>query len=108
VAYDEVLADRLRERLRDRTGVTEKKMFGGLAFLTHGNMTVGVHGDDLIARISPEATDAALAQAGVRPFDITGRPMRGWVLVSGEHLDDDALDQWLAEAGDFVATLPPK
>jgi hypothetical protein len=108
VAYDEVLADRLRERLRDRTGVAEKKMFGGLAFLTHGNMTVGVHGDDLIARISPEATDAALAQPGVRPFDITGRPMRGWVLVAGEHLDDDALDQWLAEAGDFVATLAPK
>jgi hypothetical protein len=108
VAYDEVLADRLRERLSDRMGVTEKKMFGGLAFLTDGNMTVGVHGDDLIVRISPDATDAALARPGVRRFDITGRPMRGWILVGGEELDDDALDRWLTEAGDFVATLPPK
>jgi hypothetical protein len=108
VAFDEVLADRLRERLRERAGVTEKKMFGGLAFLTYGNMTVGVHGDDLIARIAPEATPAALERPGVRPFDITGRPMRGWVLVAGEHPDDEHLDRWLAEAGDFVATLAPK
>jgi hypothetical protein len=108
VAFDEVLADRLRDRLRDRPGVTEKKMFGGLAFLTDGNMTVGVHRDDLIARISPEATERALARPGVRPFDITGRPMRGWVLVAGEHLDDDVLDHWIGEATTFVATLAPK
>ena len=108
VAFDEVLADRLRERLRGRAGVTEKKMFGGLAFLTCGNMTVGVHQDDLIVRIDPGAAEAALGRAGVRPFDITGRPMRGWVLVGGEHLDDEDLDRWLAEAGAFVATLPPK
>jgi TfoX/Sxy family transcriptional regulator of competence genes len=56
--------------------VTEKKMFGGLAFLTYGNMTVGVHGDELIARIEPEGTDAALAEPGVRRFDITGRAWR--------------------------------
>ena len=60
-------------------GVSEKKMFGGLAFLTLGNMTVGVHGDDLIARIDPKTMDAALAEPGVRPFDMTGRPMRGWL-----------------------------
>ncbi|WP_030438352.1 TfoX/Sxy family protein [Actinoplanes subtropicus] len=108
MAYDDVLAERLRERLRGRAGVTEKKMFGGLAFLTYGNMTVGVHGDDLIVRIAPEATPAALDRPGVRPFDITGRPMRGWVLVAGEHLDDEHLDRWLAEAEAFVATLVPK
>jgi hypothetical protein len=61
-------------------------MFGGLAFLTYGNMTVGVHRDDLVARINPDATEAALERPGVRPFDITGRPMRGWVLVACEHL----------------------
>jgi TfoX/Sxy family transcriptional regulator of competence genes len=108
MAYDEVLASRIRDRLRDADGVSEKRMFGGLAFLTHGNMTVGVHGDDLIARIDPASTDDALAESGVRPFDITGRPMRGWVLVAGEALDDDALNRWIDLAGSFVSSLPPK
>ena len=108
MAYDEVLAERLRERLRDRAGVAEKKMFGGVAFLTHGNMTVGVHRDDLLVRIDPETTDAALGRPGVSPFEMSGRSMRGWILVAGEQLDDDNLDGWLAEAGEFVATLPPK
>lgn len=93
MAFDEVLADRLRERLDGRAGVTEKKMFGGLAFLTYGNMTVGVHHDDLIVRIDPETAEVALGRPGVRPFDITGRAMRGWILVDGEHLDDEQLDR---------------
>jgi hypothetical protein len=71
-------------------------------------MTVGVHSDDLIARISPDRTDAAPAEPGVRTFDLTGRPMRGWVVVAGDHLDDDVLDRWVAEAAAYVATLPPK
>jgi hypothetical protein len=108
MAYDEALADRIRDRLREAVGVAEKKMFGGLAFLTHGNMTVGVHGDDLIVRIDPDGTEAALAEPGVRPFDITGRPMRGWILVAGEALDDGALDRWIGQAGAYVAALPPK
>ncbi len=108
MAYDEVLAERIRERLGEVTGVTEKKMFGGLAFLTDGNMTVGVHGDDLIARVDPAGTDDALAEPGALPFDITGRPMRGWLLVAGEVLDDAVLDGWIARAGAFVATLPRK
>jgi hypothetical protein len=106
--YDDALAERIRDRLRDAVGVTEKKMFGRLAFLTYGNMTVGVHGDSLIARIDPADTDAALAEPGVRPLDITGRPMRGWVLVAGEALDDAALDRWISRAATFVASLPPK
>ena len=108
VAFDEVLADRLRERLQGRAGVTEKEMFGGPAFLTYGNMTVGVHEDDLIVRVGPEASQAALDRPGVRPFDITGRSMRGWVLVAGQYLDDEHLGRWLAEAGEFVATLARK
>jgi TfoX/Sxy family transcriptional regulator of competence genes len=108
MAYDDALAERIRDRLRDSAGVAEKKMFGGLAFLTHGNMTVGVHGDDLIVRLDPAGTDEALAQPGVRPFDITGRPMRGWILVAGEALDDAVLDRWIGRATDFVVTLPPK
>jgi TfoX/Sxy family transcriptional regulator of competence genes len=108
MAYDEALAERVRDRVRGLAGLTEKKMFGGLAFLTHGNMTVGVRGDDLIVRINPDDTDAAIAQTGVRHFDATGRPMRGWIMVAGESLDDDVLDRWVAQAGKFVATLPPK
>src|SRR5262249_4797210 len=97
-----------RDRLGDYQGVTEKKMFGGLAFLTHGNMTVGVHGDDLIARIDPADMDEALAEPGARPFDMTGRPMKGWVVVDGEGLDDGTLDEWIGRARGYVATLPPK
>jgi len=108
MAFDDALAERLRDHLRHAIGVNEKKMFGGLAFLTDGNMTVGVHGDDLIARIAPDDTAAALIEPGVRPFDITGRPMRGWILVAGEVLDDPVLDRWVKQAREFVATLPPK
>jgi len=108
VAYDEVLAERLRDRLRDAHAVAEKKMFGGLAFLTDGNMTVGVIGDDLIVRVGPDATDAALARPGAREFDFTGRPMKGWVVVDGATLDDEALDRWIERGAAFVATLPPK
>jgi TfoX/Sxy family transcriptional regulator of competence genes len=108
MAFDEVLAERIRDRLAGAAGVAEKKMFGGLAFLTYGNMTVGVHGDDLLARIDPGGSDAALAEPGVRPFDFTGRPMRGWIVVAAETLDDDDLDRWIGRASAFVATLPPK
>jgi len=108
MAYDAALAQRVRDRMTDEPGVSEKKMFGGLAFLTAGNMTVGVHGDDLIARIDPETMDAALAKSGVRPFDMTGRPMRGWVLVSGDGLTDQELERWIVRAASYVGTLPPK
>jgi TfoX/Sxy family transcriptional regulator of competence genes len=108
MAYDAVLAERIRERLRDANGVVEKRMFGGLAFLTHGNMTVGVIGDDLIVRVGPDATATALTRPGTRAFDFTGRPMKGWVVADGEVLDDPVLDRWIAEARTFVGTLPPK
>jgi TfoX/Sxy family transcriptional regulator of competence genes len=108
MAYDETLAERLRERLSGTDGIAEKKMFGGLAFLTHGHMTVGVSGSDLIVRIPADRTDEALRQPGVRTFGPSGRSMRGWILVAGEELDDEVLGRWLAEAVTFVATLPPK
>ena len=108
MAFDDALAERLRDRLREVAGVHEKKMFGGLAFLTDGTMTVGVHNDDLIVRIAPDDTPAALTEPGVRPFDITGRPMRGWILVAGEALDEDVLDRWVERSRTFVASLPPK
>jgi TfoX/Sxy family transcriptional regulator of competence genes len=108
VAYDEALSERIRERLADVPGVTDKRMFGGIAFLTNGNMTVGVTGDDLMVRVDPDATDDALRQPGARLFDMTGRPMKGWVVVDGAVLDDDVLTDWIDRARQFVATLPPK
>ncbi|MGH1552298.1 TfoX/Sxy family protein [Streptomyces sp. L7] len=109
MAYDEGLAERVRERLAVHQNVTEKRMFGGIAFLYRGNMAVGISGSDLMVRVGPEHTDAALARPGTRVFDMTGRPMRGWILVDSSVLtEDDALGQWIDEGHDFAATLPPK
>ncbi len=109
MAYDEALAERLRMRLQATAGVTERKMFGGLAFMTHGNMTVGVRGDELIARIDPKDNAAALTEPGVRPFDTGGRAApAGWIMIGGEMLDDPVLDRWIGQAAAYVATLPRK
>ncbi|MFB6639422.1 TfoX/Sxy family protein [Streptomyces chartreusis] len=109
MAYDEGLAQRIRERLGGRTEITEKRMFGGIAFLVHGNMAVGVSGDDLMVRVGPDGTDAALARPGTRIFDMTGRPMKGWILVAGDALtEDDVLRAWIEEGRAFAAGLPPK
>jgi hypothetical protein len=109
MAYDEGLAARVREVIGDRPRVAEKKMFGGLAFLVHGNMACGVRGDDLIVRVAPEVADAALGERGVRPFDLTGRPMKGWLLVAGDgHAEDDDLRGWVGRGVAYAASLPPK
>jgi TfoX/Sxy family transcriptional regulator of competence genes len=109
VAYDEGLAHRLGESLGGLPGIDSKKMFGGIAFLWHGNMLVGVMGDDLIARVGPEAQEDALAQQGARVFDFTGRPMKGWVIVDGAAVsEDEALEDWIGRCREFVEALPPK
>jgi len=91
-------------------GVSEKKMFGGIAFLTHGHMTVGIYGDGILARIEPGTMDQVLAtEPGTRPFDMGGRQMEGWILVAREELaDDDELDRWIGRCRSYVATLPAK
>jgi len=76
MAYDEDLANRVREQLAHEGGVTEKAIFGGLALLLHGNMSVGLSGDELMVRVGPEATDEALSRPHRRIFDMTGRPMK--------------------------------
>jgi TfoX/Sxy family transcriptional regulator of competence genes len=109
MAFDQGLAQRMREQLADTGGVTEKQMFGGLAFLVDGNMCVGVIGEELIARVGLDATDAALERPGSRLFDFSGRPMKGWITVAPDALeDDDALAAWIDDALGFVRTLPPK
>ena len=109
VAYDEDLAERIRERVAGEDGLTEKRMFGGLAFLINGNMSVGVHASELIVRIAPDQSDALLRENGVRLFDVTGRPMKGWLLVAGSVLEDDAsLAKWIRRGVDYASSLPKK
>ena len=109
MAFDECLGQRLREHLAGTGEVTERRMFGGLSFLVDGNLCVGVMGEQLIARVGPDATAAALERPGSRLFDFTGRPMKGWVTVEpGALEDDDALAGWVELALAYVRTLPPK
>ena len=109
MAFDEDLAARTRAALGDVRGVTEIRMFGGLCFTVHGNMAVGVTGDDLMVRLPPEDGEAALAQPGVRPMDFTGKPMKGFVYVGPQGLKTERmLIGWVSRGVAFAATLPPK
>lgn len=109
MAFDDGLAERLREVLADEPGIIEKPMFGGLAFLYAGNMSVGVHGGALIVRVGPLAHDDALSKPGARVFDITGKPMKGWIVVEPEGIEDDhAFAVWVAQGVEFAKSLPPK
>ena len=109
MAYDEQLAARIRKQFGKRAGVTEKKMFGGIAFLLNGNMSCGVHGRDLIARIDPADTDDALSQSHTHVFDLTGRPMKGWILVRPKGLATEAqLRKWVGVAIRYAGSLPAK
>jgi TfoX/Sxy family transcriptional regulator of competence genes len=109
VAYDEGLAERIRSLLGDELRVTEKKMFGGVAFLLDGKMFVGIVKNDLMARVGPDAYQAALKQPHTRPMDFTGKPMEGYVFVAPPGTsEDDALERWIRQSARFAATLPEK
>jgi TfoX/Sxy family transcriptional regulator of competence genes len=109
VAYDEDLAARVRRELIPRSDVTERKMFGGIAFMVAGNMCCGVNGEDLMLRLGSEGADAALDDPHVRPMDFTGRPMAGFVYVGPEGTATASdLRRWVDRALEFAATLPPK
>lgn len=107
MAYDEAIDDRVAE-VALSWGAERRRMFGGTCYLVNGNMTAGVIGDELILRLGEEGGTAALADRHVRPFDMTGKPMRGWVMVAREGFDGDRLNDWLAQAKLFVESLPPK
>ncbi len=107
--FDETIADRIRPQLVRRAGFAEKRLFSGVGFLLHGNLCVGVWKHWLIARIGPDAYDEALERPGVKEFDITGRPMRGWVMIEPSGIRGDIeLNAWIESAVEFVRSLPRK
>lgn len=109
MAFDEALADRVRDALSGRESVTERRMFGGIVFMLEGNMAVGVAGEELMVRLGPEEAERALAEPHARPMDMTGRPMKSMILVAPEATaDDEDLASWVDAGADFAASLPPK
>lgn len=109
MAYAPQLAARVRELVSGHRGITEKAMFGGLAFLLDGRMFCGVLGDELLARVGPDAHDATMARPHVRIMDFTDRPMRGYVFVGPGALSTFAqLERWVNDCVAHVVTLPKK
>lgn len=109
MAYDQALAEEIRIRIGGRPEVTEREMFGGIAFMVRGNMAVGVTGDELMVRVGKEAHDAAVSRPGARIFDMTARPMKGWVVVEPEGFPTEAaLEAWIEQGMAFAESLPPK
>jgi TfoX/Sxy family transcriptional regulator of competence genes len=109
MAYDEGLAERIRGVLADRHDVSEKRMFGGIAFMVRGHMSVGIVKDDLMVRVGPEAHDELVRQLHARPMDFTGRPMKGFLFVASPGLETDAdLERWEGHGVKYAVSLPAK
>ena len=109
MAYDLELAQQIRRMLAGQPQLTERVMFGGIAFMLRGNMVCGVIDDTLMVRVGPAQHAAALREAHVQPFDLTGRPMKGWVTVNAPGLaNPDDLTRWVQRGIDFALTLPAK
>lgn len=109
MVYDEGLAERVRELISDQQGYEEKKMFGGIGFLIHGNMACGVIREELIIRVGAEKYTDSLLRPHVELFDITGQAMTGWVLVKEPgYRDDQALQDWISQGVAYALTLPAK
>ncbi|MGB5539260.1 MAG: TfoX/Sxy family protein [Gammaproteobacteria bacterium] len=109
MAYDEDVAQRLRDVFKRRTDVVEKKMFGGIAFMVSGHMCCGVLGKELMARVGPAQYEAALKEPYARAMDFTGKPLKGFVYVGTRGFEsDDGLESWIGRCEAFLNTLPPK
>lgn len=109
MAYDEGLAERIRQILEDRRDVVEKKMFGGVAFMVRGHMAVGIVKEDLLVRVGLEAHDALVKKPHARIMDFSGRPMRGFLFVASKGLDaDPVLARWIATGVAYAESLPQK
>ena len=108
MAYNLKLAERIRSQL-DGIPVVEKKMFGGVGFLLNGNMACGVNKDNMIVRIDPEKQNTFLKKSYTKPFDLTGKPMKGWLLVAADGVKTEKqLSAWVKEGVEFASTLPAK
>ena len=109
MAYNETLADRIRAMVGDGPGLSERKMFGGIAFMLDGNMFCGVTKDELMLRVGPDRFDEALASPGAHLMDFTGRPMKGMAFVGPEgYQTDEQLRGWLGQTLEYARSLPPK
>jgi len=109
MAYDTGLAQRVREIIEERIGFSEKKMFGGVGFLINGNMACGILKDYLIVRVGPKKYEDFLKLPNTLKFDITGKPMKGWVMISHEGYESDKdLYEWVQRGVKFALSLPPK
>lgn len=110
MAYDEDLANRIRELVLSEPGVTEQKMFGGLAFLINGNMSVSASGKGgLLLHVDPDETDSLLAKPHAHPFEMRGRTMQGWLRVDAEGIKTKAqLQRWVTRGVDYAKSLPKK
>jgi hypothetical protein len=109
MAFSESLAQRIRDALARKKNIEAKKMFGGVGFLLKGNMLVGIWKNSLIVRVGPDGYEDSLLEPHVKEFDITGRPMKGWIMVEPEGIErDDVLKGWIVRAEEFTATLPGK
>lgn len=107
--YDEHIAARIRAVLGKMPGISEKEMFGGIAFLYRGLMFIGVSGGTVMARVGKALYEESLARAHIRVMDFTGKPMAGYVFIDEPGIStDDALRFWVTRCVSFVATLPPK
>jgi hypothetical protein len=110
MAYDEALADRIRDLLGPERDLTEKKMFGGLAFLVGGNMAIAASGQGgVLVRVDPEQSDALVAETNAKPMVMRGREMAGWLRVDTEDVGTDAeLAKWVQHGLGYARSLPPK
>ena len=111
MTYSEAQAERVRKELAGRSGIVEKEMFGGIAFLLGGNMAIGVHGEDLIVRVEPAQTDSLLREPGAKPFDLgpAGRAPAGWLLVGPSgYRTDAAVRKWVDRGTAYASSLPKK
>jgi TfoX N-terminal domain len=109
MAFNESLAERIRQGLARRKRIEEKKMFGGIGFLLNGNLLVGVWKDPLCVRLGPDQAEKALLEPHIKKFDITGRAMKGWALIEPKGVEgDDELASWIQWAVKYVESLPAK
>ena len=110
MAYDEVLAERIRELIADRTGLSEKKMFGGLAFLFGGNMAIAASGQGgILVRVDPAQSDALVARTHATPLEMRGRELAGWLRVGAEHVGTKrSLAKWVDLGTAYARSLPAK